>query len=530
MAIGFRRRVSRGAGLLVVIVLLICGALLLKRTLPHVWAPSTDDAFSRSSLSGRVVDTHGHGLPDARVRIKGRSSLVMTDGDGRFRLPLEAGLDEISEATVTAAKPGYLIGSAPAGSQPVVIELKLLPDEDCTDYRWVDPRPDPAAEHNCGNCHEAIYAEWRGGAHARSATGRKFMNLYAGTDWHGRPGRGWSLLDEHASGATVCTACHAPTIDFGDPAYDDLRLARGTAAQGVHCDYCHKLHDVRDDKLGLTHGRFAQRLLRPRTGQLFFGPLDDVDRGEDAYSPLQRDSRLCAACHEGIVFGVHVYSTYSEWLASPARAAGKQCQDCHMAPTGRMTNVAPGAGGIERDPLTLSGHDFLPGGKEAMLRRSVKVEFAVSKLADGWRVEVEVVARNVGHRVPTGFIDRHLLLVVDPQDDRGAAMPAISGPVLPAASGSFTGRRGRMFAKLLADLDGQGPIPFWRPAADPIDTRLVPEQPVRSQFVVPATARRVRVRLIYRPFWESVARDKAWPADEIVVYDETREIREGVRG
>ncbi len=348
--------------------------------------------------------------PTRSVRLKGTGLLVMTGSDGSFRLPLN--LDDGAEPTITAAKPGYLIASAVGGKESLIVALTPLPREDCPDYRWVDPRPDAAAEQHCGNCHEEIFAEWRGGAHARSANGAKFMNLYAGTDRHGRPNRGWSLLDEHPGGATVCTACHAPTIEFEDPAYNDLRRATGTAAQGVHCDYCHKVHDVEDGNIGLTHGRFAQRLLRPSSGQLFFGPLDDVDRGEDAYSPLQKDSRLCAACHEGVVFGVHVYSTYSEWLASPARQAGKQCQDCHMAPTGRMTNVARGAGGIERDPLTLASHDLLPGGKEAMLRRCLSVAVETKKSADGWQLEVRVMAQNVGHRVPTGFIDRHLMLVV----------------------------------------------------------------------------------------------------------------------
>ena len=81
-------------------------------------------------------------------------------------------------------------------------------------------------------------------------------------------------------------------------------------------------------------GQDSNPAKQERPKQLFFGPLDDVDRGEDAFSPLYRESRYCASCHEGIVFGVHVYSTYSEWLSSPARRAGKQCQDCHMAPTG----------------------------------------------------------------------------------------------------------------------------------------------------------------------------------------------------
>src|SRR5207249_5009167 len=157
-------------------------------------------------------------------------------------------------------------------------------------------------------------------------------------------------LDQHPDGAGVCTACHAPTIAVGDPARYDLSKVRGVDAHGVHCDYCHKVSGDGGGRIGYTHGRYKLELKRPSEGQLFFGPLDDVDRGEDAYSGFYRESRYCAACHEGVVFGVHVYSTYSEWLDSPARRQGRHCQDCHMRPTGTMTNIAPGKGGIERDP------------------------------------------------------------------------------------------------------------------------------------------------------------------------------------
>jgi len=31
--------------------------------------------------------------------------------------------------------------------------------------------------------------------------------------------------------------------------------------------------------------------------------------------------------------------------------------------------------------------------------------------------------------------------------------------------------------------------------------------------------RELRVRVLYRPFWEEVAREKDWPDDEVVVVD-----------
>src|SRR5262249_12926542 len=160
----------------------------------------------------------------------------------------------------------------------------------------------------------------------------------------------------------------APTVPPENPGYEDFRKIDGVHARGVHCDFCHKIAEARTTKLGLEHGRFAYQLLRPAKGQLFFGPLDDVDRDEDTYAPLYQESRYCAACHEGTVFGIPVYTTYTEWLASPARKEGKHCQTCHMTPTKTMTNIAPGHGGIERDSSTLASHTML-GATPEMLKR-----------------------------------------------------------------------------------------------------------------------------------------------------------------
>src|SRR5207248_1925647 len=136
-----------------------------------------------------------------------------------------------------------------------------LPADDHDDYEWVDPSPvRPGA---CGTCHADVYREWEASGHARSATGRHFRNLYEGTDWQGREAVGWGLLREYPDGAGVCAACHAPAVADGDPARLDLRRLRGTAARGVHCDFCHKVADVAGDDFGRTHGRFNLRLLRP---------------------------------------------------------------------------------------------------------------------------------------------------------------------------------------------------------------------------------------------------------------------------
>ena len=494
-------------------------------------APVVESVTADHLIVGMVVGERGP-LPGARVRIKGQPELALSDKQGRFQLERPSGDKINSQLTVTAWKDGHFIGGASLGDDSVTVRLKAHTRKDCRSYQWIDPTPDPLKEHNCGNCHGEIYREWKSSGHARSAVGRRFLNLYEGTDWHGRPGSSWSLLDEHPDGAGVCAACHTPSaVPVGVVDSDELNV-EGVHSKGVHCDFCHKIADVSEEYLGLSHGAFGLSLLRPAEGQLFFGPLDDVDRGEDTFSPLQQESRLCASCHEGIVFGIPVYTTYSEWLASPAYGEGKQCQSCHMTPTGLMTNIAPDSGGIERDPRTLGSHSFLPGGLDAMLRRCLHVDVEAVRVtqkggadqtgsnAPSLRVTVQVEARDVGHRVPTGFIDRHLILLVDALGDTESRTMLISGPQLPMAVGeSLSGQPGRLFAKLLRSPQGESPVPFWRAGAVPTDTRLQPKTPVVTHFTFAGSIYKIRVRLIYRRFWKTVADDKGWPNNDILVVD-----------
>lgn len=475
-------------------------ALVLLRLSP-VPPPSTSD-----TLTGIVRDDRGKPVAGAIVRFKGSRHSVLTNADGHFTLPRENG-------TITAALDGYFIAGATPSDGSLTLTLRPLSESDDESYAWVDPGPDPTGKHNCANCHEEMYREWKSSAHGRAATGRHFRDLYEGK------GGGWGLLTQYPDGSGVCTSCHAPTVPPGDQATFDLREVKGVAGQGVHCDYCHKIAEVPRGRVGLTHGRDGIRLRRPSEGQLFFGPMDDVDRGDDTFAPLYKESRYCASCHEGVVFGVHVYSTYSEWLESPARREGKQCQTCHMKPTGTMTNIAPGKGGIERPAISLASHHF-PGGTLEMLRDGLRIAVTITSEKVQRNAVVELSAEQVGHRVPTGFIDRNLVLLVEPLDARGVAIAPTSGPLLPTVSGEeVAGKPGRLYAKLLLAKDGKNAEPFWKTEAEAEDTRLVPGKPDRSEYAFPAEATHLRVRLIYRRFWPQVARDKGWKDNETVVVD-----------
>ena len=119
-----------------------------------------------------------------------------------------------------------------------------------------------------------------------------------------------------------CGSCHIPIAAVGSPYGvnpDDMPEA---AEEGVSCDFCHKIWDVRLQQDGLPAanrpGVLSIEFRRPETGhQLFMGPFDDVAPGEDTYLPLQRQSAFCASCHFGVFWDVPIYNSYGEWLASP---------------------------------------------------------------------------------------------------------------------------------------------------------------------------------------------------------------------
>ena len=206
---------------------------------------------------------------------------------------------------------------------------------------------------------------------------------------------------------------------------------------------------------------------------------------------------------------------------SPARRKeGKSCQSCHMAATGRMTNVAPGHGGLDRDPKTLGNHRFFNINHEEMLAACLKLEAAAHRTESGVSVEVGVRAEGVGHRVPTGFIDKQILLVVEgfAAGKESLSLPAMRGPRLPGEAGDLASEPGKLFARILKDGQGNAPVPFWRAELNPpLDTRLEPGRTDRTAYLFPKETVRIRIRLIHRKFWHAVAEQKGWPDNDTLI-------------
>jgi hypothetical protein len=315
-----------------------------------------------SFVEGVVLDPHGRAIGGATVRIQATLHEHTTAADGRFRLE---GIGSLSRFRVTAWKDGYYVAGAEArpGESDVRLTLEPYVTADHPDYEWMAPAVarspsdearlhadlDAAARESlteaffplterlvlgCRDCHRAVYEQWASGAHALGARNPIFLSLYNGTDVFGnrspptRRGRSrdyGSFPLKHDPGAAYygpgykldfpktagnCAACHLPSAALEDAYGIDPNTVDGVDARGSHCDFCHKIVDVRlDPATGRPRanmpGVLSLELIRPAPDrQLFFGPYDDVDAGPDTYAPVMSQSEICAPCHDASFWGV----------------------------------------------------------------------------------------------------------------------------------------------------------------------------------------------------------------------------------
>jgi hypothetical protein len=529
-----------------------------------------------TAVSGVVRDGAARPVAGAIVRVKGRDTATITDADGRFTL---APRDGTRRVRLTAWREGFYIGRTDVWpwSARVVIRLSGHAVRDHTDYQWVPPSvahsapvrsllgwslaladrvaPSlvvPIADRfnaGCRDCHAQIVDEWSGSAHALGAANPRFLTLYNGTTSEGvsspvtryaadrdygriplRPDpttdRGPGFRLDYPETAGNCATCHLPGAALDRPFAVDPNHVTGVSARGTHCDLCHKTQSVvLDPRTGLPAddrpGVLSMRIVRPPAGsQLVFGPYDDVDAGRDTRAVAMQQSALCAACHQASFWGVPIYESFAEWKASPYAAEGRTCQSCHMKPDGITTNVAPGRGGVVRPAGTIATHRFEGAMSPSLLQSAAQIGVAFTRSGDRLRVSVTVENTGAGHQLPTGSPLREMLLLVDATDGRGAPVPLVDGPVLPAWAGDLAARPGLYFAKMLEQRwTGVAPTSaYWTQTRIVEDTRLLPRVRVtRSfEFLVPGAADvSIGARLVLRRAPYAVMRQKNWQVPDI---------------
>jgi mono/diheme cytochrome c family protein len=457
-----------------------------------------------TTITGKVIDTHGEPVPDAIVRLQATNLATTTNEQGSFEL---GGVPTERAIRLTAFAAGYYIleVDTAAGATDVVFELHAHTDEDNPDYEWL-----PAGEISigegentgCAECHSADaadlaagvqlpYDDWLQDAHSQSAVNVRFLTMYSGTDVNGNPspptrfvhvrdygrtplppdltqpyyGPGYKL--DFPDTAGNCAACHLPAAAINAPYSVDPTTVTGVGAEGVTCDLCHKVWVANlDADTGLPHsnrpGVLSFEFRRPPEGHQFFaGPYDDVAPGEDTYSPLQQESAYCASCHFGVFWDTQIYNSYGEWLASPYSDpdSGQTCQACHMPPSGVTHFARSDVGGLERDPETIFSHRMPGASDETLLQNAVSMEVSSERQDDQVVVAVDILNDRTGHHVPTDSPLRHMILLVQATDAAGETLVQLDGPTVPewggegdSAQGYYAGLPGTAYAKVLEEL------------------------------------------------------------------------------
>jgi hypothetical protein len=481
----------------------------------------------QDKISGTVLDEHGP-LVGALVRVQTTEAHTLTDADGKFTL---SDLASDEAVTVTAWASGYYIAGAQdvmPGTSDVKIHLEAHTDTDNLEYAWLPSKyhPGQGEDQGCAECHSKVdpnglsrplgslpVDEWLLDAHSQSAVNPRFLTMYTGTDMDGnqspltrfgfnrdygsfplRPdpeqfyyGPGYKLDFPETDGN--CAACHTPVASVNDPYGINPTMVSGVAAEGVPCDFCHKIWDVRlDPNSGLPYanmpGVLSYEFRRPPEGHQFFaGPFDDVAPGEDTYSPLQRESQFCAPCHFGVFWDTVIYNSFGEWLESPYSdpESGRTCQACHMSPIGVAHFAIPEAGGQERDPSTIFSHRMPGAAEEELLQNAVSMNVDARREDENIVVEVTITNDLTGHHVPTDSPLRQMILLVQVKDADGNLLKQIDGPVVPEwggvgnlVEGYYAGLPGTAYAKVLMEVWTEvAPTgAYWNPTRVVSDNRI----------------------------------------------------------
>jgi hypothetical protein len=328
----------------------------------------------------------------------------------------------------------------------------------------------PASAEQCGRCHRAIFESWSTSAHARAMTSPIFLDAFDAAE-----------NEFGAEARKTCLGCHAPASAL----LGDADLVRKVSWEGVTCDYCHSLREVKQDGPNLK--------AVVQFGSVKSGPSkDSVSPAHGtAYSSVHTSAQLCAVCHEyNNSAGFPVVTTYSEWKASPSGKGDLECQQCHMELV-RGAVVEPR---VRRESSHLVNLHAMPGSHSVtQLNKAVTAKLTASRNGQTIDVAVQVKNEGAGHYLPTGSPMRQVIL-----------------EVRATSAGVAVASEKRTYTRVLADAGGKAIekeyVAFLRATKVLSDTRLAPDETRLETFTfkVPA-GQSARIDAIFYYFHPATA-------------------------
>lgn len=392
--------------------------------------------------------------------------------------------------------------------------------EDDPDYRY---QPNSF----CGACHQEQLRDYSQSMMGQTPHDKVFQQFYLGLNAKGeKDGVGYKGV--HPDEPGDCGNCHTPDTVLDEGHEVDVMEAIDKGSQGISCDFCHTVADVRlikDPDTGRYDTDINHTVTRAR-GKTKRGPFADAESPvhETALSPIHLKSEFCAMCHLNQEHLLSL-STYSDWkTAYDQGTVTQQCQECHMPSGGEDRPIA--LGGKVRKADTIRRHLFHGGHSRDMLNKAATLQLRVYEQNGQLVAESEVTNSGAGHTLPGGATLRNILLVVEAHDAAGQPLAHVGGKseTLPPLAGlgtaerDYAGHPGKMYARPFVTTDGTVPAGGFNADHELFDTRIRPRETDRTtfHFALPEQGGAVvQARLIYRWTYKPMADRKGWALEDV---------------
>jgi hypothetical protein len=243
----------------------------------------------------------------------------------------------------------------------------------------------------CGECHEEIYAEWKGSVHAQALADPQFQ-----AEW------------KKDGYLFVCRNCHTP-----------LQNQQETVVRGLIGGDYHRPAEVPNPDFDpvLKEEAITCAVCHVRDG-FVIGPYGDAG----APHPIKKDLRLlsaqaCLDCHnaKGVLSAALVctFATGDEWQASPYPQQGQDCVTCHMPQVQRPNAADEPVRASNLHTWAGSGIPKFPG-QEGLGQRGfvggLEIQVSLSKefyqAGEAVYAAVSIGNQRAGHELPTGDVER----------------------------------------------------------------------------------------------------------------------------